>query len=64
MVESVSYTHLRVSSLYPRFREMMESNDYTGLDECLAGMDALDDLCVFRRCSGQGGGGDAGEYKD
>lgn len=33
----------RVSSLYPRFREMMESNDYAGLDQCLAGMDALDE---------------------
>ena len=33
----------RGSSLYPRFREMMESNDYAGLDQCLAGMDALDE---------------------
>ena len=33
----------RVSSLYPRFRDMMESNDYAGLDQGLAGMDALDE---------------------
>jgi putative phosphate/sulphate permease len=42
-IELLRGMNSRVSSLYPRFREMMESNDYTGLDECLAGMDALDE---------------------
>ena len=42
-IELLREMNSRVSSLYPRFREMMESNDYTGLDECLAGMDALDE---------------------
>ena len=45
-ITPVSYTHLDVykrQSLYPRFRAMMESNDYAGLDQCLAGMDALDE---------------------
>ena len=42
-IEHLRGMNNRVSSLYPRFREMMESNDYTGLDQCLAGMDALDE---------------------
>lgn len=42
-IELLRGMNSRVSSLYPRFREMMESNDYTGLDECLQGMDALDE---------------------
>lgn len=42
-IEHLRGMNNRVSSLYPRFREMMESNDYAGLDQCLAGMDALDE---------------------
>ena len=42
-IEHLRGMNNRVSSLYPRFRDMMESNDYTGLDECLSGMDALDE---------------------
>ena len=34
-IEHLRGMNNRVSSLYPRFREMMESNDYAGLDQCL-----------------------------
>ena len=42
-IEDLRKMNNRVSSLYPRFRDMMETNDYSGLDECLDGIDALDE---------------------
>ncbi|MCD8061245.1 MAG: inorganic phosphate transporter [Akkermansiaceae bacterium] len=42
-IEDLRKMNNRVSSLYPRFRDMMETNDYSGLDECLDSIDALDE---------------------